>query len=176
MAPSLSVTCFSEREVFNRGLTSCRGRCKDDLLLTLSSASKELTLHVYTQNPPPPHSRVYFSVYFSVYIFLCICFCICLYIYFCISLRPVFEVTLEAPMGHDAERRRSSVANQRKEKEKKTRFRASTSRHTHPTCVSRVALFQVLVVAGALGRRNDVVRGLRRKRDTKKQHVNKTVG
>lgn len=30
-------------------------------------------------------------------------------------------------------------------------LRASTTRHTHPTCMSRVALLQVLVVAGALG-------------------------
>lgn len=44
-------------------------------------------------------------------------------------------------------------------------MRASTTRHTHPTCMSGVALLQVLVVAGALRRRYDVIRRLRRERD-----------
>lgn len=73
------------------------------------------------------------------------------------------EVTLEALMGHDAQRRNSSVANQRKTGRNRPGFRASTTRHTHPTCVSGVALLQVLVVAGALGGRNNVVGGLWRK-------------
>lgn len=42
---------------------------------------------------------------------------------------------------------------------------AHTTRHTHPTCMSGVALFQVLVVARAFCRRHNVIRCLQRKRD-----------